>query len=130
MDGIATATTNPDIIYVATASGGVWKTTNSGVTWNALTDNQSTLFMGAIALEPSNPDVIYAGTGDANLGPSKLAFNRDNIYYGKGVLKSTDAGVTWTLESGNMPRANEVLEAGRQSATAMGSLLAAVVSRL
>jgi hypothetical protein len=76
VDGIATDPTNPDIIYVATASGGVWKTTNSGVTWNALTDNQSTLFMGAIALAPSNPNVIYAGTGDANLGPSKLAFNQ------------------------------------------------------
>ena len=101
VDGIATDPTNADIIYLATASGGVWKTTNSGVTWNALTDNQSTLFMGAIALAPSNPNVIYAGTGDANLGPSKLAFNRDNIYYGKGVLKSTDAGATWTLETGN-----------------------------
>ena len=101
VDGIATDPTNPDIIYVATASGGVWKTTNSGVTWNALTDNQSTLFMGAIALAPSNSNVIYAGTGDANLGPSKLAFNRDNIYYGEGVLKSTDAGATWTLETGN-----------------------------
>jgi photosystem II stability/assembly factor-like uncharacterized protein len=97
VDGIATDPTNADIIYVATASGGVWKTTNSGVTWNALTDDQSTLFMGAIALAPSNPNVIYAGTGDANLGPSKLAFNRDNIYYGRGVLKSTDAGATWTL---------------------------------
>ena len=79
-----------------------WKTANGGVTWNALTDNQSTLFMGAIALAPSDPSVIYAGTGDANLGPDKLAFNRDNIFYGEGVLKSTDAGATWTLLGNNV----------------------------
>ena len=94
---LAANPTNPDIIYIAAAGGGVWKTTNGGTTWNALTDSQSTLFMGAIALAPSDPNVIYAGTGEANLGPSKLQFNRDNIFYGRGVLKSTDAGATWTL---------------------------------
>src|SRR5262249_4288819 len=49
------------------------------------------------ALAPSNPSVIYAGTGEANLGPSKLLFRRDNIYPGAGVLKSTDGGASWNL---------------------------------
>jgi photosystem II stability/assembly factor-like uncharacterized protein len=89
--------TTANIIYLAAAGGGVWKTADGGATWNPLTDDQSTLFMGAIAVAPSNLQVIYAGTGEANLGPSKLQFNRDNIYYGRGVLKSSNGGSTWTL---------------------------------
>jgi photosystem II stability/assembly factor-like uncharacterized protein len=76
-------------IYLAAAGGGVWKTTDAGNHWVPLTDDQTTLFMGAIALAPSNPDVIYAGTGEAT--NSALSFT------GHGVLKSTDAGTSWTL---------------------------------
>jgi photosystem II stability/assembly factor-like uncharacterized protein len=76
-------------IYLAAAGGGVWKTTDGGSDWTPLTDDQATLFMGAIALAPSNPDVIYAGTGEAT--NSALSFT------GHGVLKSTDAGASWTL---------------------------------
>ena len=76
-------------IYLAAAGGGVWKTTDAGNYWTALTDDQATLFMGAIALAPSDPDVIYAGTGEAT--NSALSFT------GHGVLKSTDAGASWTL---------------------------------
>jgi hypothetical protein len=94
---LAAHPTDPNTIYVAAAGGGVWKTTNGGTNWTPLTDNQGSLFMGAIALAPSNPNIVYAGEGEANLGPSKLLFNRDNIYSGQGVLKSTDAGATWTL---------------------------------
>jgi photosystem II stability/assembly factor-like uncharacterized protein len=94
---LATDPTNANTIYIAAAGGGVWKTTDGGTHWKALTDRQATLFMGAIALAPSNPSIIYAGTGEANLGPSKLAIARDNIYYGRGVLKSTNGGSTWTL---------------------------------
>jgi photosystem II stability/assembly factor-like uncharacterized protein len=76
-------------VYLAAAGGGVWKTIDAGNHWIPLTDNQATLFMGAIALAPSDPDVIYAGTGEAT--NSVLSFT------GHGVLKSTDAGATWTL---------------------------------
>jgi photosystem II stability/assembly factor-like uncharacterized protein len=97
ISALAADPTNPNIIYIAAAGGGVWKTLDGGTTWKPLTDKQPIQFMGAIALAPSNPSVIYAGTGEANLGPSKLAIARDNIYYGFGVLKSTDGGTTWSL---------------------------------
>jgi photosystem II stability/assembly factor-like uncharacterized protein len=86
--GIAPSPTDPNTIYAAAASGGVWKTTDGGGTWLPLTDDQVTLSMGAIALAPSNPNVIYAGTGEANNAGS---------YYGRGILVSTDGGATWAL---------------------------------
>jgi photosystem II stability/assembly factor-like uncharacterized protein len=111
---IAAHPTEVNTIYVAAAGGGVWKTIDGGSTWTFLTDDQPlvpadkrTLFMGAIALAPSNPNIIYAGTGEANFGPSKagnLITNtgefRGNIYYGRGILKSVDAGSSWTLLTG------------------------------
>jgi photosystem II stability/assembly factor-like uncharacterized protein len=80
---------DPSVIYLAAAGGGVWKTTNAGNSWSPLTDDQATLFMGAIALASSNPDIIYAGTGEAT--------NSIFSFSGRGVLKSSDAGSTWTL---------------------------------
>ncbi len=94
---LAAHPTDPNVLYVAAAGGGVWKTTDGGATWTPQTDTQGTLFMGAIALAPSNPDVVYAGTGEAHMGPSKARNSRTNIYYGRGVLKSTDGGNSWTL---------------------------------
>jgi photosystem II stability/assembly factor-like uncharacterized protein len=89
--GLAADPTNANIIYMAAAGGGVWKTTNGGNSWTPLTDNQSTLFMGAIAVAPSDPNVIYAGTGEST--------NSGLSFYGRGILKSTDGGTTWTLET-------------------------------
>jgi uncharacterized protein (TIGR03437 family) len=76
-------------VYAGTAEGGVWKTTDGGVNWLPLTDMQESLAIGSLALDPENPDTVYAGTGEGN-------FNAD-AYFGAGLLKSTDAGVTWTL---------------------------------
>jgi photosystem II stability/assembly factor-like uncharacterized protein len=86
---LAADPTNANTIYIAAAGGGVWKTTDGGTSWIPLTDNQQTLFMGAIAVAPSDPNTIYAGTGEAD--------NSGDSFYGRGVLKSTDAGATWTL---------------------------------
>src|ERR1700675_1650189 len=75
-------------VYMGAAEGGVWKTTDGGVTWTPLTDNQASLASGAIAIDPAHPDTVYVGTGEEN-------FAQDS-YYGAGILKSTDAGHTWT----------------------------------
>jgi photosystem II stability/assembly factor-like uncharacterized protein len=89
LTGIAANPTNANVIYVAAAGGGVWKTINGGASWSPMTDRQATLSMGAIALAPSNPNIIYAGTGEAN--------NSQDSFYGRGVLKSVDGGATWKL---------------------------------
>jgi hypothetical protein len=89
MTGIAPHPTIANTIYICAAGGGVWKTADGGTSWTPLTDGQPTLAMGAIALAPSNPSVIYAGTGEAN-------FSGDSMY-GRGILKSVDAGATWAL---------------------------------
>lgn len=78
---------NPQVVYVGTASGGVWKTTNGGITWKPIFDRQPVASIGDIALEPGNPEVIYVGTGEANL--------RNSVSFGQGVYKSTDGGKTW-----------------------------------
>src|SRR5260221_5602681 len=93
---IAADPSDPNTLYIGAAGGGVWKTIDAGVTWTPLTDGMPSLFMGALAVAPSNSQVIYAGTGEANNGPSKTRANRFNIYSGRGVLKSTDGGQTWT----------------------------------
>lgn len=77
-----------NVVYAGGAEGGIWKTTDGGVNWRPLTDDQVSLATGSLALDPQNPDTIYVGTGEGN-------FNGDG-YYGAGILKSTDAGATWT----------------------------------
>jgi uncharacterized protein (TIGR03437 family) len=94
--GIAVDPRSNDVVYIGTADGGVWKTTDGGAHWSALTDQQPSLAIGSIAIDPSNPDTIYAGTGEEN-------FNAD-AYSGVGILKSEDAGASWTLYTGPFNR--------------------------
>ena len=79
---------DPSTIYVATASGGIWKTTNKGITWTPIFDKQGTSTFGDVAIAPSNPQVVYAGTGEQN--------QRQSSSWGDGVYRSTDGGSTWT----------------------------------
>ncbi len=81
---IATHPSDPNVVYIASASGGVWKTTDGGLRWTPLTDELSILNHGAVALDPSDPDVVYVGTGEYQTGSS-----------GDGIFRSTDAGTTW-----------------------------------
>lgn len=86
---------NPSTIYIGPANGGVWKSTDSGVNWTPLTDDQPSMSMGAIAIDPTNPNIIYAGTGEATYSGAS--------YYGRGLLKSTDAGATWQHITSGLP---------------------------
>ncbi len=79
---------NPFVYYFGAAAGGVWKTTNAGVSWTPIFDSESNPSIGAIAIAPSDPNVIYVGTGEPCL--------RGDITYGNGMYKSLDAGKTWT----------------------------------
>ena len=74
-------------IYVATATGGVWKTDNDGVTWAPIFDQGVTTSIGDVTIAPSNPDIVWIGTGEANIFRSSNA--------GAGAYKSTDGGRTW-----------------------------------
>ncbi|MFA9452748.1 MAG: hypothetical protein ACERK6_02445 [Candidatus Aminicenantaceae bacterium] len=74
-------------IYVGAATGGVWMTRNSGVTWEPLMDDAPTQSIGDLAIAPSDPNIIWVGTGEANIFRASTA--------GVGVYKSTDAGKTW-----------------------------------
>jgi photosystem II stability/assembly factor-like uncharacterized protein len=79
---------NPDEWYVAAASGGVWKTSNHGLTFEPLFDDQGSYSIGCITLDPSNSHTVWVGTGENN--------NQRSVAYGDGVYKSTDGGSSWT----------------------------------
>ncbi|HEX9691403.1 MAG TPA: hypothetical protein VGA22_04835 [Gemmatimonadales bacterium] len=79
---------DPSTIYLGTASGGIWKTTNKGTTWTPVFDRYPVSTFGDIAVAPSNPSILYAGTGEQN--------NRQSTSWGNGVYRSDDAGETWT----------------------------------
>ena len=78
---------NRNIIYAGSASGGLWKTTNGGITWDPIFDKESVLSIGAVAIQQSNPSVIWVGTGEGN--------PRNSLNSGSGVYRSLDAGRTW-----------------------------------
>ena len=77
----------PLVYYVGAASGGVWKTTDGGLNWFPIFDNQEVHSIGAIAVAPSDPMVVYVGTGESSI--------RSNVSIGDGVYRSNDGGMTW-----------------------------------
>ena len=82
---------DPNTYYFGAVAGGVWKTTDAGLTWAPLTDQTSIMSVGAIAVAPSDANVIYAGTGESCI--------RGNISYGDGMYKSVDAGDSYHIDS-------------------------------
>jgi hypothetical protein len=79
---------NPSLYYVATAHGGVWKTTNNGTTFEAQLQNHGHMSIGDVTVSQSNPDLVWVGTGESN--------NRQSTSWGDGVYKSLDGGKTYT----------------------------------
>jgi photosystem II stability/assembly factor-like uncharacterized protein len=88
VDAVAGVSGDPNVYYAGAASGGVWKTTDGGIHWSPIFDDQPVASIGALAVAPSNPNIVWAGTGEA--------FIRSHISIGDGIYKSTDAGRTWT----------------------------------
>jgi photosystem II stability/assembly factor-like uncharacterized protein len=78
---------DPSTILVATASGGLWRTTNRGITWKNVFDTMAVSTFGDVAFAPSDPNIVYAGTGEQN--------NRQSTSWGNGVYRSDDGGETW-----------------------------------
>jgi photosystem II stability/assembly factor-like uncharacterized protein len=78
---------NPDVYYVGSAAGGIFRTLDGGTTWKALFQYESAASMGALAVDPQNPNVIWAGTGEANV--------RNTVSFGNGIYRSTDGGDHW-----------------------------------
>jgi len=76
------------VIYIAAATGGVWRSTNAGVSWTSMFDSVRAPSIGAVAVAPSNPDVVWVGTGEPQ--------NMRSSSWGNGVYKSTDGGRTWS----------------------------------
>lgn len=91
---------DPHTYYVGAASGGVYKTTDGGVHWEAVFDGHPAQSIGALAVSMSDPNVIWAGTGEGKI--------RSHISLGEGIYRSVDAGKTWTLmgldDTGRIPR--------------------------
>ncbi len=87
IDDFAVVESNPSIVYVGTASGGVWKTNNNGTAWEPVFDKESVSTIGDIAIAPSDPSLVWVGTGEPN--------NRQSSSWGDGVYKSLDGGKTW-----------------------------------
>src|SRR5437016_1330092 len=78
---------NPAILYVGAATGGIWKSTNKGVTWKDVFARQPDNTFGALAIFERDPKIVWAGTGENN--------NRQSSSWGGGVYRSTDGGDTW-----------------------------------
>lgn len=88
IDDVEAVASDPRIIFVGTASGGIFRSRNNGVTWDAVFDRDGTaLSIGDLAIAPSDPNIIWAGTGEPN--------GRQSSTWGDGVYRSLDGGTTW-----------------------------------
>ena len=78
---------DPDVIWVGAATGGVWKSTNGGRTWDPVFDDQPVAAIGAVSIFQSSPDVVWVGTGEGN--------PRNSVSVGNGIYRTLDGGQTW-----------------------------------
>ncbi|MRT18066.1 T9SS type A sorting domain-containing protein [Vitellibacter sp. q18] len=97
---VAITPNNDNHLYVATATGGIFRSYDAGANWTPIFDEVTKPSIGDIAIAPSNPQIIYAGTGEANGSAT------DGAYFGDGIYKSNDAGDTWT--NVGLPESNHI----------------------
>jgi photosystem II stability/assembly factor-like uncharacterized protein len=88
--GIAVHPTDPNTVYIAVSSGGIWKTTDGGQSWSDIASDLPSLSYGAIAIDPNNPNIVYAGGGEIEYGIGWPWY-----FDGSGVYKSTNGGSSW-----------------------------------
>ena len=84
---IEAVVSNPNIIYVGAATGGVWKSTNGGITWQPIFDDQPASSIGAVSVFQANPSIVWVGTGEGN--------PRNSVGVGNGIYKSINGGDSW-----------------------------------
>ena len=88
IDDFAVVESNTNIVYAATASGGLWKTVNGGASFQPVFDTQGSFSIGWVAVDPKRPSIVWVGTGERN--------SQRSVAYGDGVYKSEDGGRSWT----------------------------------
>ncbi|MGH7738162.1 MAG: glycoside hydrolase [Candidatus Tyrphobacter sp.] len=87
-DAVAGVASRPDVFYIGSVNGGIWRTDDAGRTWTPIFDDEDTGSIGALAVAPSDPDVVYAASGEG--------LQRPDLAVGDGIYTSTNAGRTWT----------------------------------
>lgn len=102
VDRVAFHPTDANIVYIGTPSGGLFRTTNGGTTWQAMTDNIPSVGISGIVVTPSNPSLIYILTGDGDTNIGGFVESAGYMRSSAGIFKSTDAAVTWQ-RTGNLP---------------------------
>jgi hypothetical protein len=103
IDSIAVNPNDPNVIYIGTTDGGVWKTLDAGSAWTPLTDHEPMLGIGepnSIAIDPNNTNVLYVGTS-INGSAQGIQYNQT-----LGVMKSTDGGGSWIVLGSGFPAGN------------------------
>lgn len=95
---IAVSPTHESIWYVAVGSGGLWKTTNRGITWSPVFDSQQSYSIGTVTVDPNNPEIVWVGTGENVSGR--------HVGWGDGVYKSTNGGKSW--ENVGLPKSEHI----------------------
>ena len=96
---IAVHPTNPDIVYVGTAQGGIYRSLDGGVNWTAIFDSAMSLAIGALALAPSNPEILYVGTGEPN--------GSADSFFGVGLYRIDNASTTANLTGPDQPAGHD-----------------------
>ncbi len=84
--------TNTDIMWAGSVTGGIWKTTDGGASWQVMDDFMTNMSVTSLVIDPTDPDTLYAGTGEASF----YGTNLEEYIWGTGVFKTTNGGTTWT----------------------------------